>query len=461
MMNKNLSIDYSIIQKYGLKFFKENEILPVMEEKIFIKLISYKYMDKTKLETFFLKPIKLEIIQKEIIEFSLQQIEYKFKINEIASECILANNTKNDSRIKALLAMILEYVINLKSSDLHVEVQYNQTVFKARIDGVLEEVFCFNIELFSMMSAICKLESNLDVAQKKLPQDGRFSFIIQNKKYDFRISIVPTINRFESIVIRILDRSNEYLDLEKLGLENNQLKIIQKNIKRLKGMVLVTGATGSGKTTTIYSIINSFDKTNKKIITVEDPVEYDIDGINQINIDEKQGLGFATILKNILRQDPDVIFIGEIRDSESLRLAIQAALTGHLVIATLHTNDTIKTIDRLYDLGAEPFLIASVLKLVISQKLIKRLCDSCKEIYLYDEKMLFRSIGCSECSFNGYKKRDLLIELLEITPEIEKYIHQKESSKIKIKRGEQLSMKLHQKLLDGKISLEEYISHVL
>jgi general secretion pathway protein E len=460
-MNENILFDYSLVDKYGLSFFEENYILPKNEEKIFIELYSYTNINKQVLENHFLKPVKVYVIKKDILEFHLKQLQFKMQINTLAYKSLLTYNDKTHDKnnIHKLLHKILEFIINLKSSDLHMEVQMEKTILKARIDGQLQEIFSHDKNLFFMLSAICKLEANLDVAKKKVPQDGRFSLNLQNKKYDFRISIVPTINSNESIVIRVLDNNNNFLDLEKLGLETNQIKIIQKNIQTLKGMILVTGTTGSGKTTTIYSIIKSLDTKSKKIITVEDPVEYDIQGINQINIDEQRGLTFQSILKNILRQDPDVIFIGEIRDSVSLKLAIQAALTGHLVIATLHTNDTIKTIDRLYDLGAEPFLIASVLKLIVSQKLVKILCEHCKELYLDEENILYRSVGCKECNFNGFNKRDLVVEILEINREIETLIHQKKSHKINIKRSEQLSIKLHKKLLDGKISLAEYISH--
>lgn len=462
-MKNDLRIDYELLQKYNIEYLKKNLIIPIDETKIYIQLASYKKsIDIHELENYFMKPVKIIYLDKDIVEFSLKQMEFKLKITQLASSTLSLIDMDNDEKvIKQLVEMLIEYIISLHSSDLHIEIQNNKTIFKARIDGLLEEIFSFSYRLFPMVSAIIKLKANLDIAQKRLPQDGRFSLNVNDIKYDFRVSIVPTINNSESIVVRVLDRSNENLNLNRLGLEQSQLQIIQRNIQRLRGMVLVTGATGSGKTTTIYSIINSINTTNKKIITVEDPVEYDIEGINQINIDEKRGLNFASILKNILRQDPDVIFIGEIRDIESLKIAIQAALTGHLVIATLHTNDTIKTIDRLYDLGAEPFLIASVLKLVISQKLIKKLCPYCKEKYTYDGKIIFREVGCEKCNFSGYDKRSLLVELLEVTPEIEKLIHEKKSVNINIKRSEQLSMKLHKRLLEGEISLEEYMSNAL
>ena len=239
--------------------------------------------------------------------------------------------------------------------------------------------------------------------------NGRFSKVVNSHKYDFRVSIMPTICG-ESIVIRILNKNNVEKSLDDLGLDNYTLKTIKEKISYSQGMILVTGPTGSGKTTTLYSILKQLSFQSKKIITIEDPVEYKLPNIQQIAINNEIGLTFNEVLKNVLRQDPDVLMIGEIRDKESLDIAIQASLTGHLVLATLHTNDSISTINRLLDLNAEPFLVASTLKTIISQRLVLKLCEHCK-VKVNDEENIYENFGCVKCNLTGYKNREIISEL--------------------------------------------------
>lgn len=460
----NLTIDFNLIKKYGLEIFTHNKLIPIFENDIFIELASFcpneKITNKDYLENRFSKPIKIVVYEKNDIEYNLKEIGFKSNLLELSQKVITdashsSNDNENNNAV-LFLKELLSYAINSDSSDIHMEVQNNKAIFRFRVDGKLREVFSFKVEIFITMSALIKLISKLDVAQKRVSQDGRFTLTIGVKQYDFRVSIIPTINLKESIVIRILDKDKKYLSLKNIGLNTNQFNIINRNINKAQGMILVTGATGSGKTTTMYSLLNQLDKKVKKIITIEDPVEYQIDGIIQINIDESRGMTFASILKNILRQDPDVILIGEIRDKESLSMALQAALTGHLVIATLHTNDTLKTIDRLYDLGAEPFLISSVLKLIISQRLIRNLCERCKKKYEFKNKIFAKPIGCEKCNYTGYKGRELVIELLDINDEFESKIREQKINEIIIKKKYTLNYQIFQKLLNFTTSLEEY-----
>jgi general secretion pathway protein E len=290
-----------------------------------------------------------------------------------------------------------------------------------RIDGYLEEVFRFKIEFFNILSSIIKLIALLDISQKRIPQDGRFTKNIDHLTYDFRVSILPTITG-ESIVLRILDNNTKEYQLDTLGMNIDNLNILKKSIQSRSGMILVTGPTGSGKTTTLYSILNALNIESKKIITVEDPVEYNISNIQQVNINDDIGLSFADVLKNILRQDPDIIMIGEIRDKKSLKIAMQASLTGHLVLATLHTNDAISTINRLVDLDAPKYLIASTLKTIVSQRLIRKLCDKCKEEITIGSKKVYIAVGCNSCNTKGYINREVLSEVLNIDDKISSLI---------------------------------------
>jgi general secretion pathway protein E len=462
---KNNTINYELIKKYTPEVFIENKLIPLMEEEIFIKLLTYKenynFINADALSFIFQKPIKIEFCEKNIINNLIQNIKINNQLLVLAHKIIENSKIELNSSnyTKEFLEIFLNYVVAHKASDIHIEVQNENVYFRVRIDGILYDLFSYKIELFYIISALLKVLSQLDVANTYQAQDGRFSFYLMSKVYDFRISFVPTINGYESIVIRILDKDKSILNINNLGLEEKNLQIIKNNIAKLQGLIIITGATGSGKTTTMYAIINELEKRSKKIITIEDPVEYEIEGIVQINVDESRGLTFSSVLKNILRQDPDVILIGEIRDKESLDIAIGAALTGHLVITTLHTQNTIKTIDRLFDLGAKPFLVASVLKLIMSQKLIRKLCDQCRESYTYQNKNYFKPIGCEKCNYTGYSGRELILELLEIDERYAKYIREEDISSINLPFENTIGSQIEQKVTNGFTSLEEYFSN--
>ena len=285
-------------------------------------------------------------------------------------------------------------------------------LFKFRIDGRLKIFFSFKIEFLKHISSYVKLISNLDITQVRMPMDGRFSLNLNSIKYDFRLSTMPTIDS-ESIVLRILDNKNINKDLHTLGLSFNILEVLTKTLKLTQGLILISGPTGSGKTTTLYSILKELNCSEKKIITVEDPVEYKIDSICQVPINSKIGLSFEVVLKNILRQDPDIIFIGEIRDKFSLDIALQASLTGHLVIATIHANSAVETISRLFDLQADPFLISSSLKLIMAQRLVLNYCKNCN------------SLGCKKCNFSRFYGRSSIAEILRIDEKLSSLIFKK------------------------------------
>ena len=403
-------IDYSLFEKYDKDYFINNKIVPIFENDINIKIAVCK---TSKLETIkddFSKLISfLEIEELELL-FILSHINRKFLLYDLALKAISQNSF--EKYIDKFLQELISFSIDLRTSDIHIE-QYKELVlFKFRIDGRLKTFFAFKKEFFKLISSYIKLISSLDMTQCRLPLDGRFSLNIENKKYDFRVSTMPTFEA-ESIVLRILDNKNINKNLQTLGLSENLLEILNQALKLTQGLILISGPTGSGKTTTLYSILQELNCEEKKIITVEDPIEYKIDSICQIPINSKIGLSFELVLKNIFRQDPDIIFIGEIRDKFSLDIALQASLTGHLVIASIHANSAVETILRLIDLQADPFLISSTLKLVMAQRLVLNYCKFCG------------ALGCAKCNYTKYYDRSTIAEVLKIDEKISSMIFKK------------------------------------
>lgn len=327
-----------------------------------------------------------------------------------------------DNDIAALYRFILEIAIDERASDLHLESNGSGASFKIRQDDRLREIAKFTPSIFEALRNKIKLEAKLDISEKRLPQDGRYTLGYKGKEYDFRISCVP-IYHGESIVIRILYKQNDWINLEGLKFTSSNIESIKKVIQSPYGIILITGPTGSGKSTTLYALLEEIKSIEKKLITIEDPIEYQINLATQIQIDPDYGFGFAQALRAILRQDPDVIMVGEIRDQETLKLALQASLTGHLVLATLHTNDCASTITRLLDMDAPPYLISQSLLAVISQRLIRRLCPNCKKLDTsYPSEGFFTFSGCEACNMRGFMGREAIAEILEITPMIKSLI---------------------------------------
>lgn len=303
--------------------------------------------------------------------------------------------------------------IKINASDIHFECSENSFRVRYRVDGHLREIHAASAAKSSSVISRLKIMANLDISEKRRPQDGRIRFTNNKKPVDIRVSSLPT-NYGEKIVLRILDKSQVELDLTKLGMDNNQLELLQRKIRIPYGMILVTGPTGSGKTTTLYSTLKEINSVEKNILTIEDPIEYDLEGINQSNVKSDIGYDFANALRAFLRQDPDVIMVGEIRDKETAEIAIRASLTGHLVFSTLHTNDSISALTRLIDMGIEPFLVASSVKLIIAQRLVRKLCVCKKNV---DHKQ-----DCQICGNTGYKGREALFEMVELTENLTELI---------------------------------------
>jgi len=335
--------------------------------------------------------------------------------------------------IVRLINTIIEQAIRQNASDIHIEPSSDDIRVRLRIDGDLHEIMKLPKTSLSALITRIKIIGRMNIAEKRVPQDGRVETKVNNKEIDMRISTLPTIYG-EKIVIRILDKSSFNFTKEGLGLSEHNLKLFDDILRQPYGMLLVTGPTGSGKTTTLYTVLRELNQVDKNIITVEDPVEYKLNGINQVQVNVKSGLTFASGLRSILRQDPDIIMVGEIRDNETAEIAVRAAITGHLVLSTLHTNDSPSTIARLIDMGIEPYIVSSAVIGVVSQRLVKLLCPICKESYIASETqkkmlnldlnkevILHKAVGCNSCN-KGYKGRAAVHEIMPINEEIRRLV---------------------------------------
>ncbi|MFC1623788.1 type II secretion system ATPase GspE [Candidatus Omnitrophota bacterium] len=388
------------------------------------------------------------------------------KLKEIASQ----------APVVKLLNMVLLRAIREKASDIHFEPFENDYNIRYRIDGICYDAAHPPKDLSLAISSRIKVMANLDVAENRLPQDGRIMMDIGGKGVDLRVSTLPTLYG-ESIVMRVLDKSVVSLSLDQLGMSDSFKTKLRKVVQRPNGILLTTGPTGSGKTTTLYSCLREINKIEYKIITAEDPVEYDIEGIIQVAINPKIDLTFAKTLRHMLRQDPDVLMVGEIRDSETAEIAIQSALTGHLVFSTLHTNDAPSAVTRLVDMGVEPFLISSTIRAVIAQRLVRMICGKCKKSYEVQRKELselgisrdklkdskfYKGEGCSECSGSGYKGRTGIYELLVMDEGVRELVVKRASSSAIRKRARDTGMKTLRedgmvKIIEGLTTVEEVL----
>jgi len=459
---KNLKI--TGIEKYGGKLiigalnpFKK-ELQEYLEElkkqgyEVEVGVVSYSSLEKAWQEYKFIKPKKVKYTEILVLD--------EEKLNKIINEL----NTKEDLK-KYLFELekenpfeVLDYImagaLKFEASDVHLEPTKKNIVVKLRIDGILYEMASFNKSIYSLLKNRIKLFAGLFLNITEKPQDGRFSISFGKKNIEIRVSTIPS-SYDETVVMRILDTEKIMIPLEKLGLEEYDLEVIDYYIHQPNGLILNTGPTGSGKTTTLYAILNKVKKPEIKIITIEDPIEYKLEGITQTQVNPSENYTFATGLRSILRQDPDVILVGEIRDKETAEIAIHASLTGHLVLSTLHTNDSLGAIPRLINLGVDQSLIPPALRLVIAQRLLRRVCEYCQEEYLpndnlnelivkklktipekaknqinLDKIVLVRSKGCEKCFYTGYKGRIAIFELLKITQRLQDLIYEEINEKI-------------------------------
>ncbi|PPL14763.1 hypothetical protein UN63_14870 [Oceanisphaera arctica] len=343
------------------------------------------------------------------------------------------------SPVIRLVNSILQRAVNDNVSDIHIEPGRNTARVRFRIDGLLYQVMALRMELLPALVSRLKVMASLDISERRLPQDGRIQVQTRNRLVDLRFSSLPGLYG-EKVVLRLLDKQHSLLDLNKLGMSEHSLTQYRQMLKRPYGLILVTGPTGSGKTTSLYAAINHLNSVEKNIVTIEDPVEYQLDIVNQNEVKDKIGLSFAKILRHVLRQDPDIVLVGEIRDRETASIAVQAALTGHLVLSTLHTNSSAGAVVRMIDMGIEPYLLSSALAGVVAQRLIRTICSHCKTQYLAPVEicqqhgwptdgsvMLSRGRGCSECYDSGFKSRLAIHELIPTTPTLQQLILQNPS----------------------------------
>jgi general secretion pathway protein E len=394
-------------------------------------------------------------------------------ISAIAGTGDLLDDT-SDAPIIRLVNLMLSQAVKDRASDIHIEPTQTSLKIRFRVDGILYDKLSPPKNIQSALTSRIKVMADLNIAEKRLPQDGRIEIKIGNKNIDIRVSTIP-IAFGERVVLRLLDKTRILLNVSDLGMPNTSLKDFNRLIHSSHGIILVTGPTGSGKTTTLYAALSTINRADINIITIEDPIEYQIDGIGQIQINPKIGLTFANGLRSIVRQDPDVILVGEIRDLETAEIAIQSALTGHLVFSTLHTNDSASSVTRIIDMGIEPFLVTSSVIAILAQRLVRVICDCCKEEYNPDPESLesigltpgilagrkiYRGKGCPACLNTGYMGRTGIFELMLITDEIQNLILKtSDANTIKKKAMEQgmvtLSRDGARKVMDGMTTIEE------
>lgn len=488
--------DVNILAKVPLKFLRENKVMPIVVDGQ-LTIVTANPMQFGPVDDLNLllggglpyavassKTIVDAINRYYPLEGTKQMIEELEEESPQVEDVEFGDLDEHDivsmaaeAPIIKLVNHILYQAVKQEASDIHIEPYEKELLVRYRIDGVLYTTMTPPKRIQDALISRIKIMANLNIAEKRIPQDGRIDLRVAGKPYDIRVSILP-VQFGERIVMRLLDKSKSFSKLGDIGFSKRDLSVVQKAIAKPNGIIYVTGPTGSGKTSTLYAILGELNKPDVNIITVEDPVEYQMKGIGQVQVRSKIGMTFAAALRSILRQDPDIIMIGETRDQETAQIAVQAALTGHLVLSTLHTNSAPATITRLLDMGMEPYLIASSLDLCLAQRLIRKLCPLCKQPYKptseelamigltpkeTENVTLYKPIGCEECSQTGYKGRMAIFELMETTPEIAKLIMERADTNVLKQQAMKDGMKLLvqdgiRRILEGLTSIPEVLS---
>jgi type IV pilus assembly protein PilB len=447
-----------------INFFAREDVSLITGYKV-VPVISLRNEIKDAIDIYYTKGVSDDIYQELDENFNLSSYSNDLDDDSLAEI--------NNAPIVKLLNSILEQAVKMKASDVHLEPSEKFIRVRYRVDGDLIEMLTPSMNTHSALVTRIKIMAKLNIAERRVPQDGKVEIEVDGRVIDLRISILTTIYG-EKVVIRLLDRSGAVHKKEDIGFSEKNAKIFDKLLKNPNGIILMTGPTGSGKTTTLYAALTSINDVSKNIITIEDPVEYRMRGINQTQINTKANVTFASGLRSILRQDPDIIMIGEIRDSETASIAVRAAITGHLVFSTIHTNDTASTVARLVDMGIEPFLISSSLVGVVAQRLVKKLCKHCKQSYstsVSEASLLgvevgtrvFAAKGCQQCNHTGYSGRTAVHEILPITKRIRAMIDaNKNSEQIKAEAIDEGMITLREDIkrlvLDGKTTIEEFLA---
>ncbi len=413
-----------------LNFYAIEEVRKVVKKKVVPMIATSEAIDRA-IQVLYGNVGAAKAIEEMKREFAATE-------DEGAEQAFAASFGAEDSANQApairLVNSIIERAVTEHASDIHIEPREEQLAVRMRIDGLLIDILTVPRELQASVLARIKVMANLDIAERRIPQDGRFNIKVKGKDIDVRISTLPTIYG-EKIVARLLDKSSGNLDRDSIGLQGDDMKKYEKLIKVKNGVILIVGPTGSGKSTTMYAMINDLNTREVNLVTLEDPVEYNVDGVNQVQINEKTGMTFAKGLRAILRQDPDIVCIGEIRDGETAEIAMRAAITGHVVLSTIHTSDALGTVERLIDMGVEPYLVASAVKGVLSQRLVRKVCPECKQPYHpseeeqqslgleYDpERVFYKGKGCPHCFDTGYRGRTAVFEIFPLTIDVRRMV---------------------------------------
>ncbi|MEM7161719.1 MAG: GspE/PulE family protein [Bacteroidota bacterium] len=397
------------------------QVIPFREASESISFYTYEGNEEVKegLEMLLNKAVQIELIDYQAIQSLLQEHYKRVRAAKISKTY---SAQSSDDFLDELIAEAKK----LGSSDIHIEVYEDTARVRIRIDGELAERYLLHKSEYPALTNKIKIKAHLDIAEKRLPQDGRIHFNYFGESFDIRVSVLPTLHG-EKLVLRLLNNDATHVHLDSLGMNEKERASYREGIKLPSGIILISGPTGSGKTTTLYATLKELNKVNRNIITIEDPIEYTLEGVNQVQLKESIGLTFGSALRSFLRQDPDVIMLGEIRDKDTAEMAIRAALTGHLVLSTIHTNSAWGTISRLIDMGVPPFLLSSTLNLSVAQRLVRKLCEQCKKEVAFDKKDFPRTIseelapfnyyeadGCDACFHSGYKGRQAIYEIIPI-----------------------------------------------
>ena len=481
----SIDMDYNLTANVPFAQFQKHNAIPISQDDMSVTVAFNDPLDIDAQEAvqrlYPRKLLKIALATKKQIENYLYKISLKDsvkdlvrKIREELNSISTLEEQQEASSILMLIDVILKTCINGRASDIHVEPTEKNCVVRGRVDGKLTEMFIFEKDIYPPLASRLKLLANLDIAEKRKPQDGRFSTAVGAREYDFRISTLPILYG-ESIVMRVLDKQKALVRLEDAGMDSVSYHKFLKGLQAPYGIILVTGPTGSGKTTTLYGALNELRNVEDKVITVEDPVEYRMNLIQQVQVNAKVGLSFADALRSILRQDPDKIMIGEIRDQETLEIAIKAALTGHMVISTLHTNDSISAIPRMADMGIEHYLISGALVAIQAQRLVRKICTHCKvedvlsasvleeiEDAVPKNTLFYKGKGCKECGGTGYMGREMICEVLNISEELSSLIAKGASKEALLQQAKKegfipIFQNGLQKAIDGITSIEEIL----
>ena len=450
-----------------LNMFAIDDICFITQKKIQPAVATKKQIEKA-IEIYYSKQDADQAIEELKREFTASVEESQRTGMELSDDVQAAPAVR-------LTNSIINQAIATNASDIHIEPFEHHVAVRYRVDGVLFESNRIPQSLYSAVSTRIKIMAGMNIAEKRLPQDGRIELETKGRSYDFRVSSLPTVFG-EKIVIRVLDRTTFDFTRDKLGFTERENEMLDKIIRMPYGIVLLTGPTGSGKTTTLYAMLNEVNTPDKNIVTIEDPVEYMLEGINQVQVNTKAGLTFAAGLRSILRQDPDIIMIGEIRDEETAQIAVRAAITGHLVLSTLHTNDAPGAITRLVDMGVEPYLAADAIVAVIAQRLVRKICPNCRTAYMADENdmmilnldkpvRLYKGAGCPACQNSGYRGRTAIHEVMTVGRELRNIIARggsaEEIREAALRQGmADLYESCRQLVLNGVTSIQELVKTV-